>query len=113
MDTADDSTLTLAAALARASQMINESRTVAETLDAIVHATRVSLPEFPHVSISLKRGDGTFETAAGTDQLVWELEELVPCRGAAGGVVEGDAGGHGARFDPRPLLGPLGRGSSE
>lgn len=74
MDTADDSTLTLATALARASEVINESRTFAETLDAIVHATRASLPEFPHVSISLKRRDGTFETAAGTDQLVWELD---------------------------------------
>ena len=74
MDTGDDSTLTLATALARASEVINESRTFAETLDAIVHATRASLPEFPHVSISLKRRDGTFETAAGTDQLVWELD---------------------------------------
>jgi GAF domain-containing protein len=74
VDTANDSTLELATALARASELINESRTVEDTLDAIVHATRASLPEFPHVSISLKRGDGTFETAAGTDQLVWELD---------------------------------------
>ena len=74
MDTAGSSTLTLATALARASESINESRTFDETLDAIVHATRASLPEFPHVSISMKRGDGTFETAAGTDQLVWELD---------------------------------------
>lgn len=74
MDTANGSTLELATALARASEMINESRTFEDTLDAIVHATRASLPEFPHVSISVKRGDGTFETAAGTDQLVWELD---------------------------------------
>ncbi len=74
MDTDGSSTLTMATALARASESINESRTFDETLDAIVHATRASLPEFPHVSISMKRGDGTFETAAGTDQLVRELD---------------------------------------
>ena len=71
---ASRSTLKLATALARASETINESHTFTEALDAVVHATRASLPEFPHVSISLKRRDGTFETAAGTDQLVWELD---------------------------------------
>jgi GAF domain-containing protein len=74
VDAANSSTLELATALARASETINESRSFEDTLDAIVHATRASLPEFPHVSISLRRGDGTFETAAGTDQLVWELD---------------------------------------
>jgi transcriptional regulator with GAF, ATPase, and Fis domain len=62
--------------LARASETINESRTLAETLDAIVHAARASMPELPHVSISMKRRDGTFETAAGTDQLAWELDSV-------------------------------------
>ncbi len=77
MDTPVDSpNLTLATALARASETINECRTFGETLDAIVHATRTSLPEFPHVSISMRRRDGTFETAAGTDQLVWELDAV-------------------------------------
>jgi GAF domain-containing protein len=70
------STLPLATALARASESMNESHSFAETLDAIVHATRASLPEFPHVSISVKRRDGTFETASGTDQLVWELDAV-------------------------------------
>lgn len=74
MDTADGSTLTLAKALARASEVINESRNFEDTLDAIVHAARASLPQFPHVSISMMRGDGRFETAAGTDQLAWELD---------------------------------------
>ena len=74
MDTASNGTMELATALARASEVINESRTFKDTLDAIVHATRASLPEFPHVSISLQRGDGTFETAAGTDQLAWDLD---------------------------------------
>jgi GAF domain-containing protein len=70
----DSPNLALATTLARASETINESHTFAETLDAIVHATRTSLPEFPHVSISVRRRDGTFETASGTDQLVWELD---------------------------------------
>ena len=62
--------------MARASETINHSRTVQETLDAIVHATRTSLPEFEHVSISAKNGDGRFETAAGTDQLAWDLDGI-------------------------------------
>jgi GAF domain-containing protein len=70
----DSSNLAVATALAHASESINDSRTYEETLDAIVHATRTSLPEFGHVSISLRRRDGAFETAAGTDQLVWELD---------------------------------------
>jgi GAF domain-containing protein len=70
------SNLSLAAALAAASELINESRSFDEALDAIAHATRTSLPEFPHVSISLRHGDGTFETAAGTDELVRVLDAV-------------------------------------
>lgn len=68
--------LTVAEELARASESMNASRTFSEALDAIVGATRTSLPEFPHVSISMRRRDGTFETAAGTDQLAWELDAV-------------------------------------
>ena len=68
--------MALATALAGASETINHSRTVQETLDAIVHATRTSLPQFSHVSISAKNDDGEFETAAGTDQLAWELDGI-------------------------------------
>ena len=72
----DIPSLTLATALARAAETINESHGFTEAMDAIVTATRTSLPEFPHVSISTRRRDGTFETAAGTDQLVWELDAI-------------------------------------
>ena len=72
----DIPSLTLATALARAAESINESRGFTEAMDAIVAATRTSLPEFPHVSISTRRRDGAFETAAGTDQLVWELDAI-------------------------------------
>jgi GAF domain-containing protein len=68
--------LTLAEELARASESINESRSFHEALDAVVVATRASLPDFSHVSISMKGRDGVFETAAGTDQLAWELDSV-------------------------------------
>jgi GAF domain-containing protein len=74
MDTS--SNLAVATALARASESINDSRTFQDSLYAVVHATSTSLPEFAHVSISLKNRRGAFETMAGTDQLVWELDTV-------------------------------------
>ncbi len=68
--------LSVAAALARASMTINASRTVDETLEAIVHATRSSLPEFAHVSVSVRNGAGRFETSAGTDELAFDLDRV-------------------------------------
>jgi GAF domain-containing protein len=68
--------LAVAEALAQAAETINECHTVQDTLDAIVSATRTSLPEFGHVSISVRHRDGTLETMAGTDQLVWELDTV-------------------------------------
>jgi GAF domain-containing protein len=70
------STLAVAQELARASESINDCDTFDETLDAIVHATRASLPEFGHVSISVRNGSGAFETSAGTDQVAWELDSV-------------------------------------
>lgn len=72
----DTSELAVATALARASEMINDCHTSDETLDAIVHATRTSLPEFAHVSISVREREGRFATEAGTDQLAWELDSV-------------------------------------
>lgn len=74
MDTSPN--LAVAVELARASESINDCGTFDETLDAIVHATRASLPEFGHVSISVRNGGGRFETSAGTDQLAWELDSV-------------------------------------
>ncbi len=76
MTTVERPNLAVAAALARATESINESHTFEDTLDAIVAATRTSLPEFSHVSISLRHRDGTFETKSGTDQLVWDLDGM-------------------------------------
>lgn len=72
----EHSDLPTAAAIARAVDEINQSRTVEELLDAIVHATRSSLPAFEHVSVSERRSDGTIETRSGTGQLVWDLDGL-------------------------------------
>jgi GAF domain-containing protein len=64
----------LATALAEAARLINAPRSLEETLDAIVHAARNSVPGFDHVGISQAHGDGRIETLAATGQLVWELD---------------------------------------
>lgn len=74
MSTAERPDLPVAASLANAAEAINESQSFQETMDAIVRATCTSLPEFGHVSLSLRKPDGTLETTSGTDQLVWELD---------------------------------------
>lgn len=72
----DNPRLAAAAALAHAVEEINQTRTLQDTLDAIVQATRTSIPAFEHVSLSLRGRDGTIETVAGNDQLVWELDAV-------------------------------------
>lgn len=66
--------LTVAAALTQAVEEINQSGTLEETFDAIVRAARSSMPAFEHISISLRSGNHTIQTKAGSDQLVWELD---------------------------------------
>jgi GAF domain-containing protein len=71
-----DHTLSLADALTRAASTIHQSSSLEDTLDAIVHSTRSSVPGFDHVGISIVHRDGTIETRSGTGQLVWELDTL-------------------------------------
>jgi GAF domain-containing protein len=66
----------VAAALAEAAKTIDHPRSLEETLDAIVHAARDTIPGLEHVGISILHRDGRIETKAGTDQLVWELDDL-------------------------------------
>jgi GAF domain-containing protein len=66
----------VARALADAARGINSHRTLDETLDAIVHAARSSIPGFDHVGISLVHGKDKIETRAATGQLVWELDQV-------------------------------------
>jgi len=71
-----ESALSLAEGLAQAAATINRSTTLDETLDAIVLATRSSVPGFDHVGISITHRDGPIETRAGTGPLVWDLDTI-------------------------------------
>jgi GAF domain-containing protein len=66
----------LTAALAEAARTINRPHSVEETLQAIADTARTSVPGFDHVGISLMHSDGTVETKAATDDLVWRLDAL-------------------------------------
>jgi GAF domain-containing protein len=68
--------LDLASALADAARTINSPRSLDETLHTIVETAQRSLPGIDHVGVSLAHRDGRIETVAGTDQLVWELDEI-------------------------------------
>jgi GAF domain-containing protein len=66
----------IAAALTQAARDINSPRDLDSTLDAIVHTAQRSLPGIDHVGISIAHRNGKIETRAGSDQLVWELDQL-------------------------------------
>ncbi|MGI8899918.1 MAG: GAF and ANTAR domain-containing protein [Nocardioides sp.] len=66
----------IANALAQAAREINAPRDIGATLDAIVETARGSLPGIDHVGITLAHRDGTMETVAATDQLVWDLDAV-------------------------------------
>jgi len=60
----------IAWAMSEAARSIDASRSLGQTLDAIVEAARNNVPGFDHAGISVRRRDRTIETLAGTDQLV-------------------------------------------
>lgn len=66
----------VATVLTEAAKSIDHPATLDETLDAVVHAARDTIPGFEHVGISILHRNGRIETKAGTDQLVWELDDL-------------------------------------
>jgi GAF domain-containing protein len=66
----------LAEALVHAALEIDAAPDVETTLDAIVHTAQRSLPGVDHVGISIAHRNGTIETKSGTDQLVWELDQV-------------------------------------
>lgn len=63
-------------ALIMAAREINEPKTLQETLNTIVETAARSLPGIEHVGITIAGRDGTMETRAGTDQLVWDLDKV-------------------------------------
>jgi GAF domain-containing protein len=96
-----DHELRIATALTEAAKLMHAPATLDETLDAIIQATLKTVPGFDHVGISITHRDGTIETRSGSDQLVWELDEVQyslregPCydaiRGAGVAVLENAA----------------------
>ena len=69
-----DSSSSIAHAITEAARTIHTPRTLEDTLHAIVQAAQQSVPGFDHAGISVRHRDGTIETLAGSDELVWELD---------------------------------------
>ncbi len=63
-------------AIATAARTIHQSQTLDETLAAIAHAARTSIPGFNEVGISMMPKKGKVETRAATGDLVYELDYL-------------------------------------
>lgn len=95
----------IAHALTEAAKAIHSPTTLEETLTAIAIEAQRSIPGFDHVGISLLHRDGRIETMAGTDSLVWELDDLQygldegPCLDSIKGA--GVVSVEHARRDPR------------
>lgn len=68
--------LRIAQALNDAAKMMDVPSNLDETLEAIARAALATVPGFDHVGITITHRDGSLETKSGTDQLVWELDEL-------------------------------------
>lgn len=66
----------IADALARATREINAPTDLDSTLQRIVEVAARSLPGIDHAGISVAHRDGRMETKAGTDALVWQLDDL-------------------------------------
>ena len=66
----------IAAKIAHVAASVNSSKPLDAALESIVQAAVHTVPGFNHVGISITHGDGTIETRAATDQLVWDLDDL-------------------------------------
>jgi GAF domain-containing protein len=66
----------LASALADAARSIEGRSSIDETLDAIVRAAQLSIPDIDEVGISIIHRTGRIETRAATGQLVWDLDTI-------------------------------------
>ena len=97
----------VAAALTQAAATINAPASVEETLSAIVHTALRSLEGIDHVGVSIPHRGGRVETAAATDPLVWQLDQLQYERGEGPCLYAIEAGPtvlieHAARDDRWP-----------
>lgn len=68
--------LRIAQTLSEASKLMHALPTLDETLQAIIRAALDTVPGFDHVGISITHRNGSIETKAATDQLVWDLDAL-------------------------------------
>jgi GAF domain-containing protein len=66
----------IAQAVAAAARGMNQSHTLDEALQTIVHVARESVPGFEEVGISTLHKDGSIETRAATGELVHQLDKL-------------------------------------
>ena len=66
----------LARALADAARVISSPGRLSDTLEAIVHAARASVPGFDEVGISVFGADGKPTTMSATSQLVYDLDAV-------------------------------------
>ncbi|HET7327624.1 MAG TPA: GAF and ANTAR domain-containing protein [Nocardioidaceae bacterium] len=65
----------VAAALAAAARTISAPKSLAETLDSIVHVARNTIPGVEQISISVTHRNKKIETMAGTGELVWRMDQ--------------------------------------
>lgn len=66
----------MARALAKAAEQIGATRTLEQTLGAIVRVALSSVPGFDHVGISVAHRDGQIETLAATDEFVQKIDAI-------------------------------------
>lgn len=66
----------VADALSQVAADINTRRPLPDVLQDLVHMACRSLPGVDHAGISLTHSDGSIETAAATDELVRELDQI-------------------------------------
>ncbi len=66
----------IAEAMLQVAREIHTQHDLGSTMDAIVHSAQRSLPGLDHVGISIVHRRGDVETVAGTDPLVWELDDM-------------------------------------
>lgn len=65
------------ASLIEAARAVNsDALSLEDTLSSVIEAARRSLPEFGHISVSVLDADGDPRTTIGTDDLVWELDDV-------------------------------------
>ncbi|WP_158548059.1 GAF and ANTAR domain-containing protein [Desertihabitans brevis] len=65
----------LADVMARVAETLHEQRSTEETLEAIVHGVRATVPGVQHVGISVARKD-SIQTMAATDELVYRIDAI-------------------------------------